>query len=98
MDLIIDIDAIEDAKKTYENTVRKLKDGLNRLNTNLEYLRNESFEGEAKKAFFDILYADWEVGFKKHISDIEFLKEQLSYIANEARIEEEKSKKLINIL
>lgn len=98
MDFFIDINGVEEAKVTYEKGIKDLKVALDRLNSSLRFLREDGFQGQAKEAFFDILYADWEIGFTQHISDIEFLRDILQIVIEESKLLKPDGNKLVDIL
>lgn len=72
----IDFDTLENAIKTYNSSIETLTKAKSDIKNGISSLEG-NWTGEAKSAYFNVKYADWDKGLEGHISRMKFLRDQL---------------------
>lgn len=75
----IDFDILENTIRTYATSIETLKKAKIDIKNGISSLERD-WNGEAKEAYFNVKYADWDKGLDEHISRMEFLKKQLETV------------------
>lgn len=75
----IDFDSLDNAIRTYSRSIDALTKAKSDIQKGIRGLKND-WKGEAKDAYFNVKYVDWDKGLDEHIDRMQFLKKQLELV------------------